>query len=130
MKMPAKNKKNKRLLTLSSTSFRLRDTKMNKPIVHRQICPCCSDILLRQMQSGELCWYCRHCFQTMSAWIILDEASIRIMDNQYIGSDKEKYLVFPKNKYKTCEFKRVRFKHFLESLFGLTQSYHKILKQP
>jgi hypothetical protein len=28
-------------------------------------CPCCSNILLRQLRSHQVVWFCRHCWQEM-----------------------------------------------------------------
>lgn len=39
--------------------------KIERSMTHRHICPCCSDVLLRQMHSGKLCWHCSYCFQDM-----------------------------------------------------------------
>lgn len=33
--------------------------------MHTPTCPCCSHTLLRHARSGEIYWFCRHCYQEM-----------------------------------------------------------------
>ncbi len=32
-------------------------------------CPCCSDTLLRHIRTGEVYWFCRHCYQEMPDFV-------------------------------------------------------------
>jgi hypothetical protein len=34
-------------------------------------CPCCSNILLRQIHSNQVYWFCRHCWQEMPVFTCL-----------------------------------------------------------
>lgn len=69
--MPTKDKIFKRQLVQSRISSGPRHKKIVKPNAHRKPCPCCFNVLIRQIYLGEPSWYCRHCFQNMSTLINL-----------------------------------------------------------
>ena len=40
------------------------------------ICPCCSDHLLRHVRYGKVYWFCRHCWQEMPQSSALSSVSL------------------------------------------------------
>jgi hypothetical protein len=42
-------------------------------------CPCCSNILLRHLNSQKVTWFCLHCRQEMPS-LILDKSNSQLRD--------------------------------------------------
>lgn len=38
---------------------------VSRAMLSRSTCPCCSDVLLRHVRSGQIHWRCRHCYQNI-----------------------------------------------------------------
>lgn len=56
---------------LSLPSTPLTTLLFDQSMTNQHICPCCSYVLLRHIQRGELYWRCSHCYESMPAWSLL-----------------------------------------------------------